>query len=167
MDIPAPAKKPAPVKALAALAKAREAKAAKKAEEKQMKEQEKKKKEDAVKLISSLRKPKEPMVPIVNSPVALDIPAANEPSNADLIAMISKLNAKLDKKPKKKVIIESDSSSEEEIIVKKPKKKAITPAVDPEFEAFKAEKEKRGIDKANADKDTQMRIDLKKLFSKY
>jgi hypothetical protein len=176
VDIPAPAyagqptkaKKPTPVKALAALAKAREARAKQKAEEKRMKEEEKKKKEEAVKLVSSLRKPKEPMPkPVVNTPVALDIPVNNQ-SNAELVAMIAKLNEKLEKKSKKKVIIESDSSSEEEIIVKKPKaKKTVTPATDPEFEAWKMDKERRMAEQSSKDKEQQLRLDLKKLFSKY
>jgi hypothetical protein len=153
-------KKPAPVKALAALAKARQAKAEKKALEKKEKEDMKKKKEEAVKAISSIRKPKEPMS-IVTVPVV-------QPSAADMMAMIAKLNEKLEKKTKKKVVIQSDSSSsEEEIVIKKPKKKTHVPAVDPEFEQWKSHKEKRQLEEATNQKEQQLKMDLKKLFSRY
>jgi hypothetical protein len=153
-------KKPAPVKALAALAKARQAKAEKKALEKKEKEDMKKKKEEAVKAISSIRKPKEPMS-IVTVPV-------EQPSAVDMMAMIAKLNEKLEKKSKKKVVIQSDSSSsEEEIVIKKPKKKIHVPAVDPEFEQWKSHKEKRQIEEASNQKEQQLKMDLKKLFSRY
>jgi hypothetical protein len=156
-------KKPAPVKALAALAKARQAKAEKKALEKKEKEDMKKKKEEAVKAISSIRKPKEPMP----KPISISENAI-APSNEDLIATISKLNEKLEKKSKKKVVIQSDSSSsEEEIVIKKPKKKIHVPAVDPEFEQWKSYKEKRQLEEATNQKEQQLKMDLKKLFSRY
>ncbi len=155
-------KKPAPVKALAALAKARQARKEKAEAVKKEKEDMKKKKEEAVKIVSSLRKPKEPM-PTITEPA----PAVVQPSASDMMAMIAKLNEKLEKKTKKKVIIQSDSSSEEEVVIRKPNRKPIVPAVDPEFEQWKMDKEKRQIEEANKQKEAQMKMDLKKLFSRY
>ncbi len=161
---PVAPKKPAPVKALEALAKARQARKEKAEAAKKEKEEIKKKKEEAVKIVSSLRKPKEPMPSPIDIPVIKD----SQPSQAELLNMIAKLNEKLEKKPKKKVIIESDSSSsEEEVIIKKPKRKPIVPAVDPEFEQWKAEREKRQMEEASKQKEMQMKLDLKKLFSRY
>ena len=156
---PETTKKPAPVKALAALAKARQARKEKAEAAKKEKEEIKKKKEEAVKIVSSLRKPKEPM-PTPSVPI-------EQPSASDMMAMIAKLNEKLEKKTKKKVIIQSDTSSEDEVIVRKPNRKSIVPAVDPEFEQWKADKEKRQMEEMNKQKEMQMKVDLKKLFSRY
>jgi len=164
---PTPAKKTMPVKALEALAKAREARkkikdaeiATKKTQEKEMKI----KKEEAVKAISAIRKPKEPMPVIV------------EKDSPETLAKLAELEHKLNTiaKKKKVVVVEESSSEEEEVVVKRVKKVktvvpvAVNPIEDPEFIAFKADKEQREKKATASSNEAQLRLDMKKMFSRY